>query len=73
MRRVENLQCPAYQTFPYSGGIAGEYVGLSSGILTRSDVEYVRALVGALPSESEEQHWSPDGICEIPMVNLYVG
>jgi len=72
MRRVENLQCPVYQPFHHSRGLMGDYGGLSSGILSRSDVEYVRALVGALPNESEERHWSPDGTCEMPMVSLYV-
>lgn len=72
MRRVEHLQCPAYEpVMEGTGGWDGN-VGLIGGIHSRPDLDYVRTLVGTMVTEMDEKRWSPDGHCEIPMVQLYV-
>ena len=75
LRRVENLQCPAYQ--PLRLGIINEEefeagLGLQTGILSRADYDYARALVGTASDEIEEEWWSPEGFCDVPVAEPYV-
>lgn len=72
LRRVENLQCPAYRADDSGFDDTNQSSHLHTGIRSRPDTEYARALVGALPTSIEEFHWSHDGYCEIPNVQLYV-
>ncbi|KAI0786390.1 alpha-mannosidase [Abortiporus biennis] len=68
LRGVEHLQCPTYQspTYAFDNG-----VGLTAGIRARVDYDYARELIGTLPSELDQDVWSPNGWCEVPKVDLY--
>ncbi|TDL29347.1 alpha-mannosidase [Rickenella mellea] len=70
-RRVENLQCPAYE--PPLQGIynSDSDKGLLGGVRMRKDIDYVRTLVGAAVTKGEENWWSPSGRCQLPTVELY--
>ena len=72
LRRVEHLSCPVYKptvlSFDRNSG-----TGITASIYSRRDVDYVRALMSAPSTGSEEYVWSPDGWCQIPKVDLYVG
>jgi len=70
LRGVERLQCPAYQT-NVVGLDRSSSTGLTSGIRSRKDIEYARHLVGTMPGKLEELYWSPNGYCEVPIVDLY--
>jgi len=69
-RGINNHQCPAYQPFSQWHG---KKAGLIQGVSYRSDVEYARELVGRAPSQQDIDIWSPDGWCERPEVDLFVG
>lgn len=73
LRRVENLQCPAYLA-PQVGIVDPDdgRPGITTGILSRPDVDYARILVGTAIVEGEEKWWSLDGYCETPAPSLYV-
>ncbi|EJD01333.1 alpha-mannosidase [Fomitiporia mediterranea MF3/22] len=71
LRRVENLQCPVYEPVRVGAGADGENLGLTTGILFRPDVDYARALVGAAPTELEEEWYSEYGTCQVPTAELY--
>lgn len=47
--------------------------GIVRGIRSRPDAEYPRHLVGASASTADQAYWSPDGYCEKPYVEPYVG
>ena len=70
-RRVENLQCPAYNPFRV-GGTNKELSGLATGVRSRPFADYARALVATASLESDEVWWSPEGYCETPSGDLYV-
>ena len=42
------------------------------GVPSRPDVEYARILVGTVADDSDERWWSVDGVCEVPITELYV-
>ena len=72
LRRVENLQCPAYLNplLAYDDWEAD--TGMNGGILSRADVDYARSLIGRVASDLEEKSWTPDGWCQIPRFEPYV-
>lgn len=73
LRRVENLQCPAY--VPLQVGIfdpEDDRPGITTSVPSRPDIDYARILVGAAVMEGEENWWSVDGFCDIPAPSLYV-
>ncbi|KAJ3559837.1 hypothetical protein NM688_g94 [Phlebia brevispora] len=70
LRRVEHLQCPAYQSPVMVYSPHGENA-LTAGIYFRRDVDYARSLIAAPSTEEEQQTWSPGGWCAIPKVDLY--
>ncbi len=72
LRRVENLQCPAYQSPLLAYDDWDAETGLRGGIADRADIDYARQLIGRAVSEAEEQAWSPDGWCSIPKHQPYV-
>ncbi|OJA16963.1 hypothetical protein AZE42_00582 [Rhizopogon vesiculosus] len=68
MRGDENHQCPLYGDILLPGGTIG---GLIRGVGSRADAEYARNMVGLQPQPLDEHHWSPDGWCTVPEVDLY--
>jgi len=71
MRGEENHQCPVYQ--PSLGSrTPGRGDVLVRGVGWRSDIEYVRYLIGVKSQPSDERYWSLDGWCEIPHTELFV-
>lgn len=72
LRRVENLQCPAYQP-PKFGNNYNDNNGLLGGVQSREDFDFARALVGAESTSSDEQWWSSDNQCILPPIIPYVG
>ncbi|TFK86836.1 glycoside hydrolase family 47 protein [Polyporus arcularius HHB13444] len=72
LRRVENLQCPAYQSPLLAYDDWDAETGLRGGIADRADIDYARQLIGRAVSEAEEQAWSPDGWCSIPKHQPYM-
>ena len=71
LRRVENLQCPAYQAPLLAYDDWDAETGLSGGIQDRADIDYVRELVGRAVSEAEQKTWTPDGWCLVPKHQPY--
>ena len=71
MRRVEHLECPAYQS-PKIGYYGPEEDGLTGGIYSRRDMDYSRMLIQAPTTDAEESAWSTSEQCHIPKVDLYV-
>ncbi|KAG2135913.1 glycoside hydrolase family 47 protein [Suillus bovinus] len=70
MRGEENHQCPLYE--PVQDLLPdGTISGLIRGVGSRADVDYARYLVGLRSQALDEHHWSPDGWCAIPEVDLY--
>ncbi|KAF9247222.1 glycoside hydrolase family 47 protein [Melanogaster broomeanus] len=70
LRREESLQCPAYH--PFQGFVPSGFVeGLVHGVGSRSDVDYVRELIGLKSQPLDERHWSPDGWCAVPQVDPF--
>ncbi|KAG1892556.1 glycoside hydrolase family 47 protein [Suillus subluteus] len=63
MRGEENYQCPLYDPV--------QDLGLIRGVGSRADVDYARYLIGLRSQALDEHHWSPDGWCTIPEVDLY--
>ncbi|KAG0709546.1 glycoside hydrolase family 47 protein [Suillus ampliporus] len=70
MRGDENHQCPLYEPV-HELSPDGTIGGLIRGVGSRADVEYARYLVGLRPQSLDEHHWSPDGWCTVPQVDLY--
>ncbi|KAG1753952.1 glycoside hydrolase family 47 protein [Suillus paluster] len=70
MRGDENHQCPLYEPVQ-DPSPDGTIDGLIRGVGSRADVEYARYLVGLRPQPLDEHHWSPDGWCTVPQVDLY--
>lgn len=70
LRRVEHLSCPAYKP-PMLAFDPVSATGLTGGVYMRPDAEYVRALITAPATGTEEYVWSPGGTCQIPKVDLY--
>jgi mannosidase alpha-like ER degradation enhancer 1 len=71
MRGEENHQCPLYEP-AQDLSPDGTLSGLIRGVGSRADVDYARYLVGLRSQALDEHHWSPDGWCTIPEVDLYV-
>ncbi|KZT24443.1 glycoside hydrolase family 47 protein [Neolentinus lepideus HHB14362 ss-1] len=71
LRRVENHQCPAYHTPLIVSDDWHSDTGLTGGLLSRGDIDYAREIVAALPSETDQSVWSPQGWCDVPQVELY--
>lgn len=71
LRRVEHLSCPVYEP-PLLSSDRRNGTGLTAGVYSRPDVDYVRTLISAPLTGMEEYVWSPDGWCQIPKVDLYV-
>ncbi|OBZ71803.1 ER degradation-enhancing alpha-mannosidase-like protein 1 [Grifola frondosa] len=71
LRRVEHVQCPAYQPIIIAYDDWDSENGMSGGIRSRPDVDYVRELIGIRPTDIDIQAWSPSGWCAIPKVDLY--
>ena len=68
-------RCPAYS--PFTGILKNsdkqnQRTGLVQGVRSRVDVDYGRHLVGLSPNSADQAHWSPNGWCERPRVDLYV-
>lgn len=72
LRRVENLQCPAYRRPVHVYDNWDAQTGLVAGIMSRPDIDYVRSLVGTAATREDEKSWSQDGWCEAPKLDLYV-
>ncbi|GJE84706.1 glycoside hydrolase family 47 protein [Phanerochaete sordida] len=70
LRRVEHLSCPVYKPPMLAVDPVSE-TGLTGGVYMRPDVDYVRALITAPPSGTEEYMWSPHRVCQVPKVDLY--
>lgn len=70
MRGEENHQCPLYEPVQDLSP-DGTLSGLIRGVGSRADVDYARYLVGLRSQALDEHHWSPDGWCTIPEVDLY--
>ncbi|OJT13334.1 ER degradation-enhancing alpha-mannosidase-like protein 1 [Trametes pubescens] len=74
LRRVENLQCPAYAPPMLAYDAPEDYTrdsGLVGGVMARGDFEYARNLIGRLHSENETRWWDPDGWCALPKHEPY--
>ncbi|KAH9943045.1 alpha-mannosidase [Epithele typhae] len=71
LRRVENLQCPAYLNPFLAYDDWDSDTGLHGGVLSRADMEYVRHLIGRMASDYEQKQWVPDGYCQIPKYEPY--
>ncbi|OCH93594.1 alpha-mannosidase [Obba rivulosa] len=71
LRRVEHLQCPAYQPPLIAYDNWEAETGMSAGIRARTDFEYARELIGIRPTDTDVNSWSPDGWCAVPKLNLY--
>ncbi|KAH8106187.1 alpha-mannosidase [Cristinia sonorae] len=71
LRGAENHQCPAYQSPFIAYGNTEEVSGLSSGIRFRTDIDYVRQLLGQKAVDGDVDSWHANGWCEIPQVDLY--
>ncbi|KAG1755785.1 glycoside hydrolase family 47 protein [Suillus lakei] len=70
MRGEENHQCPLYEPVRDLSP-DGTIGGLIRGVGSRADVDYARYLVGLRSQPLDEHHWSPDGWCTVPEVDLY--
>ncbi|KAI0649989.1 alpha-mannosidase [Trametes meyenii] len=72
LRRVENLQCPAYHApkVVYDDPWEGD-AGLTGGVLWRADFDFARELIGRIPSENETRWWDPAGWCVLPKHEPY--
>ncbi|KAI0637778.1 alpha-mannosidase [Trametes polyzona] len=74
LRRVESLECPAYNPPILAYDAPEDYsrdTGLVGGIVTRTDFEYARQLVGRTPSDNESLWWEPEGWCTLPKHEPY--
>ncbi|EIW61741.1 alpha-mannosidase [Trametes versicolor FP-101664 SS1] len=74
LRRVENLQCPAYAPPMLAYDAPEDYTrdtGLVGGVMSRVDFEYARNLIGRVHSENETRWWDPDGWCALPKHEPY--
>ena len=71
MRRVENLQCPAYQptVMAYDPHMD---TTLLAGIYSRADIDYPRYLIMTPPTDAEQLAANAEGWCAVPKVDLYV-
>jgi mannosidase alpha-like ER degradation enhancer 1 len=72
MRQEEKHWCPVYHPFLSAYNAWDRETGLVQGIRSRSDVDYVRELVAFHPQEADKNLWSPNGWCEMPLVDLFV-
>ena len=74
MRNIEDHVCPAYSPFTgiFKNDKQNQQTGLVQGVRSRVDVDYGRHLVGLSPNSADQAHWSPNGWCEKPRVELYV-
>jgi len=71
LRGVEHPQCPAYlpPLIAYDDWHAES--GMTGGIRSRADIDYVRMIVGTRPSGTDMLAWSPGGWCTLPKYDLY--
>jgi hypothetical protein len=72
IRGPDRSQCPAYQTWLSVKDHQNPDHGLTGGIWQRPDMDYARTLVNAPHVASDAKHWSVEGWCAVPPVQLYV-
>ncbi|KAI9063357.1 glycoside hydrolase family 47 protein [Trametes sanguinea] len=71
LRRVENVQCPAYQPPVLAYDDWEGESGLVGGVMWRADYDYARDLIGRIPTENETRWWDPEGWCMLPKHEPY--
>ncbi|KAI9001169.1 alpha-mannosidase [Trametes punicea] len=71
LRRVENVQCPAYESPVLAYDDWEGETGLKGGVMWRADFDYARELIGRIPSENETRWWDPEGWCVLPKHEPY--
>ena len=73
MRKIENHQCPAYNSTLHRYPVVNNQSRLALGVRWRTDWDYARELVALPATEGDMSVWSPYGWCERPRMDLYVG
>ncbi|CDO74074.1 Glycoside Hydrolase Family 47 protein [Trametes cinnabarina] len=71
LRRVENVQCPAYHPPVLSYDDSEGESGLMGGVMWRADYDYARDLIGRISTENETRWWDPEGWCMLPKHEPY--